>query len=63
MKGTAIKLINDYIARKARGNKVLENSIRTKFILGGVNVVNLNDKTPDDLNVINKIKMIINANP
>ena len=60
MKGTAYRLINDFIAQKAGGNKIAEQGIRTKFILKGINVINLTPTTKDDPEVIRRVSEVIN---
>jgi hypothetical protein len=59
MKGTAHKLINDFITQQARGNKIAEQGIRTQFILKGINVINLTPTTKDDPVLIRKVTEVI----
>jgi hypothetical protein len=58
MTGTAKALVDKIITVKAQGDKTIERSVRVKLILGGIMVDKLTDATPDDPNLINRIKNV-----
>ena len=59
MTGTAKKLIDKLYAEKAKGDKVLENSMGVKLILKGIPVNKITATTPDDPAMISKIKAVL----
>ena len=56
MKGTAKKMIDKIIEKKAGGNQTLAITTRTKLILKGLNPDKFDLTTPDDPAVIAKLK-------
>lgn len=55
MAGQVKRMIDKLINEKAKGDKVIENSVRIKLILNGIDVDSFTDDTPDDFNAIEKI--------
>jgi len=59
VKGTAIKLVEELLDAKAKDNPVLHNAIKLKLMMKGIPVQKLNASTPDDDEMIVKIKEIL----
>ncbi len=58
MAGQIQRMIQTVITQKAKGNTVIENSIRTKMYLKGVAVDKFTAVSPDDPAVMQKIREI-----
>lgn len=56
MAGQIHKLINTFLNKKANGNVVIENCIKTKLIFKGINPDKFNDASPDDPELIKKVR-------
>jgi len=59
MKGTAIKMVEKLLDAKAKDNQVLQNAIKLKLIMKGIPIQNLSSLTPEDAEMIAKIKEIL----
>jgi len=58
MQGSAMKLINMLIQEKTKGDPVMQNAIKVKLMLGGIPINKLNDSTPDDPVLNEKIRKV-----
>ena len=58
MAGQIQKMIQATITQKAKGNMVIENSIRTKMYLKGVAVDKFTAASPDDPAVVQKVREV-----
>lgn len=58
MAGQIRKTIDRIIDEKSRGNQIIASSIRTKMILKGISVDKYNASSPDDPEVMQKLKAV-----
>lgn len=58
MAGQIIKMINSIIDQRAKGNEAVASTTRTKLILKGINPAKFNASSPDDGDVIAKLKTL-----
>ena len=58
MAGQAYTMIQSVITQKSKGNAVIANSIRTKMYLKGIAVDKYTPSSPDDQEIIKKIREI-----
>ena len=58
MAGQIQKMIQATITQKAKGNMVIENSIRTKMYLKGIAVDKYTAISPDDPAVVQKVREV-----
>ena len=58
MAGQAYTMIQSIITQKSKGNAVIANSIRTKMYLKGIAVDKYTPSSPDDQEIIKKIREI-----
>ena len=56
MAGQVKVLIDKFIAERSKGNSTIANATKAKLILKGINPDNWNISSPDDYQVIIKIK-------
>ena len=59
MAGTARKMVDKLLSEKAAGDKTIENNIRVKLILKGIQVDKITGATPDDPVMLGKIKTVL----
>ncbi len=53
--GQVKKLIDKLIFERSKGDSFLETSTRFKLLVKGIDVKKINDETPDDPKIIEKI--------
>ncbi len=58
MAGQVQRMIQTVITQKAKGNVVIENSIRTKMYLKGIAVDKFTAISPDDPSTMQKVREI-----
>lgn len=58
MAGKIKKMINTIIDTRANGNDTIRGSVTTKLILKGFNPVKFDEQSPDDLELIQKLRLI-----
>lgn len=58
MAGQIRKTIDRIIDEKSRGNQIIASSIRTKMILKGISVDKYTASSPDDPEVMQKLKAV-----
>jgi hypothetical protein len=59
MAGQIKEIIDTLIKKRANGNPTIERTTKTKLILKGINPDLYNANSPDDANVLEKLKSII----
>ncbi|HBS58322.1 MAG TPA: hypothetical protein DEA44_03535 [Firmicutes bacterium] len=58
MAGKIKQMIDQIIAKRANGNSAIEKVTRTKLVLKGVNPDNFTASSPDDADVMAKVRQI-----
>ncbi len=56
MAGQIKTLIDKLVNEKSKGNATIANTVRTKLILKGINVAKYTAVSPDDPDIIQKIR-------
>ncbi len=58
MAGKIHKMIREIIEKKAKGNRILMNTVETKLILKGINPEKYSPSSPDDPVILEKVKIV-----